>query len=230
MEKVIFDNMQKMDYEIMEAYRALKMNLQFCGVDIKTILLTSTTPEEGKSVVTMNLARSIAGFDQKVVYIDCDIRRSMAVGRWGAHTRSGKSILGLSHYLSGQKKLEEIIYETNINYLDVIFAGPNVPNPTELLENIYFEKMLTCLREKYDVVLIDTPPLGSVIDAAVIAPKVDGAILVIEQGKVNRHYVKKVKKQLEKTNVKILGTILNKVSLKKNPYYGKYYMDKYQYK
>lgn len=221
MNKVLFDKVVELDYGVTEALRTLKTNIQFCGDNIKTILLTSSIPEEGKSTVTMNLARTIAGFNQKVVYVDCDIRKSVVVGRWGAHTENGKPIVGLSHYLSGQSKLDEVLYQTNISNFDIIFAGPNVPNSTELLGNHYFEEMLKSLRQKYDIVLIDTPPLGSVIDAAVIAPKVDGAILVIQQGKVSRRYINNVKKQLNNSKVKILGAVLNKVVMKNKEYkYG----------
>ncbi len=230
MEKIKFDKLGKLDYGVTEALRTLKTNIQFCGDDIKTILLTSSIPSEGKSTVTLNLARSMAASGEKVIYVDCDIRKSVIIGRTGAHTESGNRIYGLSHYLSGQKVLEEVVYSTEVEDLDMIFAGPTVPNPTEMLGNHYFGEMIYCLKGMYDVILLDTPPLGSVIDAAVIAPKADGAILVVEQGKVSRRFIKGVKKQLESSGVRILGGVLNKVEVKKQGYYKKYYGNAYEYK
>ena len=96
MEKIVFDKLEELDYGVTEALRTLKTNIQFCGDDIKTILLTSSIPSEGKSTVTLNLARSIAASGQKVIYVDCDIRKSVIVGRLGAHTENRKKIFGLS--------------------------------------------------------------------------------------------------------------------------------------
>lgn len=228
MDKVIFDKAKELDYGAKEALRTLKTNIQFCGDDIKTILLTSSIPEEGKSTVTVNLARSMAESGLKVAYVDCDIRKSVMIGRLGAHTQNGKPIVGLSHYLTGQKKLEEVIYRTSTEGMHMIFAGPTIPNPTEILGNHYFKEMIEALRESYDAILFDTPPLGSVIDAAVIAPQADGAILVVQQGKVSGRFIKTVKKQLENSGVKILGVVLNKVEVKKQGYYKKYYGNAYE--
>ena len=224
----IFDKAKELDYGVKEALRTLKTNIQFCGDDIKTILLTSSIPEEGKSTVTVNLARSMAESGLKVAYVDCDIRKSVMIGRLGAHTQNGKPIVGLSHYLTGQKKLEEVIYRTSTEGMHMIFAGPTIPNPTEILANHYFKEMIEALRESYDVILLDTPPLGSVIDAAVIAPQADGAILVVQQGKVSGRFIKTVKKQLGNSGVKILGVVLNKVEVKKQGYYKKYYGNAYE--
>lgn len=228
MEKITFDRLNELDYGVTEALRTLKTNIQFCGDDIKTILLTSSIPGEGKSTVALNLVRSMVESGQKIIYVDCDIRKSVVIGRFGVRSEDGKKIFGLSHYLSGQKKLDDVIYDTEIEGMNMIFAGPSVPNPTEMLGNHYFKEMLQNLRETYDVVIVDTPPLGSVIDAAVVAPQVDGAILVIEQGKVSRRFIKEVKKQLDHSGVKILGVVLNKVEVKKQGYYKKYYGNAYE--
>lgn len=116
------------------------------------------------------------------------------------------------------------IYETSVPNVDMILAGPLAPNPTELLGKSHFDKMLEILRNEYDLVLIDCPPLGSVIDAAVIAPKCDGAILIITSKIVSIQFVQSVKMQLELTGVRILGVVLNKVSTESSHYrrYGKY--------
>jgi capsular exopolysaccharide synthesis family protein len=109
----------------------------------------------------------------------------------------------------------------------MIIAGPSVPNPTEILDNHFFDEMLTKLRSRYDLIILDAPPLGLVIDPAVIAPKCDGAILVIEQGKISRKFVQNVKRQLENSGVRILGAVLNKVQENTSGYYKKYYKGDY---
>ena len=207
------------DYQSMEAYKSLRTNIQFCGNDKKTLLFTSCTPNEGKSSVTLNLACSMAETGKKVILIDCDLRKSVIYGKITVKEETP----GLAHYLSRQASLKDVVCSTNIKNLYMILPGPVPPNPAELLGNAYFDNMLATLREIYDYVIIDSPPLGSVIDSAVIAQKCDGAVLVLESGAVGRRFVQSVKRQLEKTGCPILGVILNKVDLKKQGYYGKQY-------
>lgn len=231
METVKFGNVREQDYTMKESLRALKTNIQFCGDDIKTILITSAVPNEGKSTVAMNLARSLTESGKRVLLIDSDMRKSVFVGRLQAQSSSGEEICGLSHYLSGQRRLEDVLYGTEIPRLFMIFAGPSVPNPTEILEKKYFAELLKFGREHFNYILIDCAPLGATIDAAVVAKYCDGAILVISQGMASSRLIMSVKKQLEASGVKILGAILNKVRLKKNNYesgyYGGYYGNYY---
>jgi len=224
--RIILENLEKMDYARREAFNSLRTNLQFCGDDTQVIMLTSCTPNEGKSTVTIELARSLSEDGKKTILIDADLRKSVLVGRHRIHSEG--EIFGLSHYLSGQKKLPEVICETDIPKFDMIIAGPVAPNPTELLGKAYFNKMLTQLREDYDVILIDSPPLGWVIDAAVIAPSCDGAILVVESNAISYKYLQEVKKQLELTGVRILGAVLNKVKVESGGYYNRYYAGHYK--
>ena len=217
---------QEMDYSGTEAYKSLRTNLQFCGEDKKVIAVTSCTPNEGKSSVTMNLAVSMAEAGKKVILIDADLRKSVLVGRYRLH--SEEEIYGLSHFLSGQRKKEEVVNHTDIPNLDMIIAGPFAPNPTELLGRERFSALLANLRAEYDVILVDCPPLGWVIDAAVIAPNCDGAILVVESGAISYRYLQEVKKQLEVTGVPILGAVLNKVKVEKGGYYNRYYSGHYK--
>lgn len=223
MDTVKFGNIKKQSYTMKESLRALKTNIQFCGDDLRTILLTSSIPNEGKSTVTFELARSLTESGKSVLLIDGDMRKSVLMGRLRAKTESGKEIQGLSHYLSGQRGLNDVLYATNIPGLFIIFSGPSVPNPTEILEKEYFDMLIEFGRERFDYVLIDCAPIGAAIDAAVISKSCDGAILVIAQGKVSKRMVTSVKKQLEASGVRIIGAVLNKVSMKKNGYYGKYY-------
>ena len=231
METVKFGNVREQGYTMKESLRALKTNIQFCGDDIKTILITSAVPNEGKSTVAMDLARSLTESGKRVLLIDSDMRKSVFVGRLQAQSSSGEEICGLSHYLSGQRRLEDVLYGTEIPRLFMIFAGPSVPNPTEILEKKYFAELLKFGKEHFNYILIDCAPLGATIDAAVVAKYCDGAILVISQGMASSRLILSVKKQLEASGVKILGAILNKVRLKKNNYesgyYGGYYGNYY---
>lgn len=224
--KIIFQNIEKQDYARKEAFNSLRTNLQFCGVDNKVIMFTSCTPNEGKSTVTMELARSLSDDGKRVILIDADLRKSVFMGRY--RIQSEEEIFGLSHYLSGQKKLEEVVNETDIQHFDMIVAGPFAPNPTELLGKERFTKLLAALKEQYDIVLVDCPPLGWVIDAAVIAPNCDGAIIVVESNTISYRYLQEVKKQLEVTGVPILGAVLNKVKVEKGGYYNRYYSGHYK--
>ena len=138
---------------------------------------------------------------------------------------------GLTHYLTGQSELKDVVYSTNIPKLYLIYSGPFPPNPAELLGGKNFRSFLKAVRKVYDYVIIDTPPLGNVIDSAVIAEECDGAILVIESGVISYRFAQEVKAQLEKSNCPILGVVLNKVDMQKQAYgkygknYGKYYGD-----
>lgn len=222
MEAVHFDNWQEQSYTMKESLRALKTNIQFCGDDVKVILVTSCLPNEGKSTVTINLARSISESGKSVLFVDSDIRKSVLVGRLQARVVSGREVFGLSHYLSGQKKMGDVLYATETPGLFMIFAGPSVPNPTEILEKKYFSELLEFGRDNFDYVLVDCAPIGAAIDAAVVAKHCDGAMLVVGQGMVSTRMIASARRQLEASGVRILGAILNKVQLKKS-HYGKYY-------
>lgn len=213
---------EKKDYRFEEALKTLRTNLQFCGTNIKTIMFTSAVPGEGKSQIAFSEAESLTALGKKVLLIDADIRKSALLARYQVNGETG----GLSEYLSGQKKLDDILCKTNIAGLDVIFSGPYSPNPSELLAEPLFKRALEEKRECYDYILIDTPPMGALIDGAIIAKECDGAVLVIEAGVVSRRVEKRVKEQLEKSGCRILGAVLNKVKPESNGYYGKKY-DKY---
>lgn len=219
--------LKEQSYTLKESLRALKTNIQFCGDDKKVILFSSAIPNEGKSTVVMDLARSLTDSKKSVLVIDADIRKSVLIGRMRAKTIDGREIFGLSHFLSGQKKMSDVIYVAEQTGMCMLFAGPTVPNPTEMLEKSYFGELIEFAREQFDYVLIDCPPMGAAIDAAVIAKHCDGAIIVVAQGTASSRAIMHVKRQLENANVPILGTVLNKVKMKKNSYYGSYYGNYY---
>lgn len=229
MQFVLLENIGELEYTMKESLRALKTNIQFCGDDIQTILVTSTIPNEGKSTVTIDLARSLTESGKRVLLVDTDMRKSVLIGRLRAKNAAGGEIYGLSHFLSGQKKLDEVLYSTDIQKLSMIFAGPPVPNPTEILDKKYFRELIDFGKNHFDYVLLDCAPLGAAIDAAVAAKYCDGAIMVIAQGIASGRMISGAKKQLEASGVRILGAVLNKVKMKKSEYghyYGSYYGSK----
>lgn len=219
--KIVFNELEELDYGRREAFNSLRTNLQFSGADIKTVLFTSCRPDEGKSTVSFLLARSMAEMGKRVIYVDADLRKSVTINRYKA-TRERGPISGLSHYLSSQAGISDIICETNIPGMNIIVTGPLSPNPTELLNGELFADLIETLRDAYDMVIIDAPPLGSVIDAAVIAPRCDGVVLVVEANGTSRRAALEVKKQIEMTGCRILGVVLNKIKVEKSRYY-KYY-------
>ncbi len=215
-------NLPPLDRRSSEAYKTLRANLQFCGSDIKVIAVTSCTPNEGKSTVTLNLAKALADSGKKVILVDADLRKSVLIGRMGIT----EATLGFSHYLSGQRNFNDVVYATDVNNLHIVFAGPVPPNPSELLGNRFFKYAVEKLKEIYDYVLIDTPPLGSVIDSAVVAANCDGSILVLSANEISYRFAKKVLDQLRVAECPVLGTILNKVDITNSTYgryYGRYY-------
>ena len=215
----IFFNKEKMDFITIEAFNTLRTNIQLCGSDIKVIGVTSCIPGEGKSSVSMHLAESLAGAGKKVLFIDADLRKSVIVGRY----RIEQKVIGLTLYLSGVNTSKDFIYNTNIENFDIIVAGQVPPNPSELLGSVKFIELLEEVKLTYDYIIIDTPPLGSVIDSAVIAPLCDGMIMVLQSNKISYKLAQRVKNQLKRTDCRILGTILNKVNVKDKSYYSKYY-------
>ena len=219
MPTINIERINKLDYRCSEAYKTLRTNIQLCGSDMKVIMFTSSTPNEGKSSVSFNLAVSLAESGKKVIFIDADLRKSVLVGRY----KINKAIKGLTHYLSGMNKFDEVICTTNVENLYAVFSGIVPPNPSELLNNTSFDTLIRALRDIYDYVIIDTPPLGSVTDASIVAQKCDGAVLVVAADMVSYKFVQKSLDQLKLTQCKILGCVLNKVDLSGDSYYGKYY-------
>lgn len=206
------------DYSYNEAIKKLRTNIQFCGSNVRIVMFTSAVPDEGKSELTFETARSLGQIGKKVLLIDADIRKSVLASR--CHIT--QEVDGLSQYLSGQRSVEEIIYDTDIENLSVVFAGPYAPNPSELLEDEQLSKLLEYSRQCFDYILIDTPPMANLIDGAIVARHCDGVIMVIESGAISYRLEQKVKSQLEKSGCRILGAVLNKVDLRAEGYYGKY--------
>lgn len=208
------------DYFYEEAIKTLRTNLQFSGKNNKVVLLTSVRSNEGKSDISFNLAVELGKAGKKVLLIDADIRKSAYKSRYDIQEETQ----GLSQYLSGQiEQIDQVVYKTNYENLYLILAGPYAPNPTEMLGDEQFGQLLKAARQVFEYVIVDTPPLGTVVDAAVIGQYCDGALLVVESESTSYRACQRVKGQLERSGCKILGAVLNKVSSKgRNSYYSKY--------
>lgn len=219
--KIRLSQYEVTDYNYVEAIKTLRTNIQFSGGSVRVVMLTSSISNEGKSEISFQLAASLAQLGKRVLLIDADIRKSVMVSRY----RPDREVNGLSQYLSSQITREEAIYQTNVNGLEIMFAGPYSPNPAELLEEELFGSLLEWAREAYDYVVIDTPPMGNLIDGAIVARQCDGVVMVIESGAISFRLLQKVKAQLEKSGCRILGTVLNKITVNRSRYYryyGKY--------
>ena len=204
---------------VTEAYRMIRTNIQFSneGKGLKTIAFTSAGPNEGKSTVVTNLAIVMAQAGNKVVLLDCDLRSPTL------HNVFNLKNKGLSNCVMAGESVFDMIQGTEVQGLDVLTSGPVACYPSELLGSKRMQTVLDELASKYDYILVDTPPILSFTDAAVVAAKADGIILLLEWGKVKPAMAKEAKKILEKTKGSIIGVILNKVGVENNPASVGYY-------
>ncbi|MBJ6361981.1 CpsD/CapB family tyrosine-protein kinase [Paenibacillus sp. MAHUQ-46] len=207
---------------ISESYRTLRTNIDFSSIDeqVQIIMVTSAGPGEGKSTTISNLAVTYAQTERRVVLIDADMRRPTA-----HHTFQMSNRHGLSSILAQQATYHEIIQDTDIPNLQVLTSGPIPPNPAEMMASRRMSVLLNELRQNYDIILIDTPPLLAVTDPQIIASKSDGVIIVVDYGSVKKDAAMKAKANLENVNARILGVVMNNVKRKsgESGYYYYYY-------
>ena len=196
---------EELGFQTNEAIKMLRANKQFSGYGMKAIAMTSCHANEGKSFVSFELAKSLAELGERTLYLDCDIRNSVAQARLGVTEK----LPGLSDFLVGKAQIGDILCKTDVPHLHMIFAGSLSPNPAELLSEDLFERLCDALKKNYDYIIMDTAPLGLVIDAAIIAKQCDGTIMVIKAGDTDRKQAQQVKARLEAANVRILGVVLN---------------------
>lgn len=218
MKKITLTDKRKSNYYYNEAIKTLRTNIQLSGQSIKTILVISCYPNEGKSDV-FSAGTGTWQYWKKGASSVAVIQKTAYVGRLGVE----EEVKGLSEFLSGQANVNDIIYETNFPNMDIIFGGPTAPNPSGLLSENVFQVFLKKVREYYSYILIDTPPIGTVIDAAVIGRCCDGAIFLIEPGSVRYKDAQKAMSQLERSGCQILGAVMNKIDSKSDKYYSSYY-------
>ncbi len=224
MQHVVLEQ-RKLPYRLNEELKLLRTNLLFCGDDKRKILITSTLDNEGKSSISLQLSLSLAELGKTVLLIDADLRKSVMKH----NIEEGSIKFGLTHYLSGQCGLEDAVCETDSPGLSMLFAGAVAPNPTELLANSRMENLMGAASDHYDYVIVDCPPLGIVVDAAVVAPFCDGSVLVVSAGEIKYRMAQEVTTKLRNTQIPILGVVLNKVDMSKNSKYFSKNYGRYRY-
>ncbi|MBM7599935.1 capsular exopolysaccharide synthesis family protein [Virgibacillus halotolerans] len=205
---------------VSEQYRTVRTNLQFASVDeeLRSILVTSAGPTDGKSMTTANLAVVYAQQGKKVLLIDADLRKPTV-----HYTFRLDNLKGLSNVLVGESTLETATNNSEVDNLDIISSGPIPPNPSELLASKRMEQLLSDAKVTYDLIIFDTPPTLAVTDAQVLANIVDGSLLVIRSKQTELEAAIKAKEALEPAKAKLLGTVLNDREKDKSNNYYYYY-------
>lgn len=203
-----------------ESYRTLRTNIQYSHIDkeIKSILITSACPKEGKSTVSGNLALSFALNGKKVIIIDCDLRKPSIHKKFNL-----SNLCGFSEVMIGKERLDDTIQEYNSN-LHILTSGKIPPNPSEMINSNTMSNLLEELKGKYDIIIIDSAPLEAVTDGQILSAKVDGTILVMKAGESKIQLVMDAKNLLNKVGANIVGIVINQVCKEKNKYYY-YYED-----
>lgn len=228
MKSMRLNNLPKLDYATTEAINTLAINVIFLGTNYTNIMMTSCSPNEGKSFITFQLAARLASMGYSVALVDADIRKSVFMTRYDVEAEG--PVLGLTHYLAGRCSMDQIEYATNIRGLYVVPCGKEVINSLPLLNSAAFPKLMADLRARYDYVLVDAPPVGVIVDAAVIANACDGTLFTVTNERISRRELKSAIAQIDKSGCTVLGVVLNKVVMethKSRKYYYKSYYSHY---
>lgn len=204
---------KKMPFGYVEAYKSLRTNLDFMAgsMDVHTLVITSTVPEESKSNVAVNLAMTMAESGKKVALVDCDLRKPVL----HRYLKAGHNVKGVSNVLSNQCTLDEALHELKEMNLTFLPAGTPPPNPSEMLSQPQMQAMVDALREKFDFVIFDASPVSVVTDAAVIGRYVDGAVFVVRSDYAPADAVRGAVKKLQDAGVRVLGSVLTRYDMKK---------------
>lgn len=206
-----------MPFGYVEAFKALRTNLDFMAgsMDVHTLVITSTVPEESKSNVAVNLALTLAESGKKVALVDCDLRKPVL----HRYLKAGHNVKGVSNVLSNQCTLDEALHEAlhELKEMNLTFlpAGTPPPNPSEMLSQPQMQAMVDALREKFDFVIFDASPVSVVTDAAVIGRYVDGAVFVVRSDYAPADAVRGAVKKLQDAGVRVLGSVLTRYDMKK---------------
>lgn len=217
MEKIAISRMLPQDFRAIEALKTLRSNIVFSGSSVRAVGLTSFGASEGKSTISMQVAMAFAQTGKRVLLVDADLRKSVLPSR----LRLKNKVEGLSHYLTGLANVSDLLRETDIPGLYIMFAGARVPNSAELLGSSNFAKLIPALKDAFDYIIVDTAPLGQVIDCAVIAQYLDGVVMVVDATNNSYKLERRVRNQIQKADGKILGVVLNQVDYKDRlGYYG----------
>lgn len=216
------------DYSGTEAINTICTNLSFSGRNCKRIAFTSYMPGAGKTYISVNVLYNLAKRGKRVLLVDADLRHSSIVSRLRMETDG--EMLGLAHYLAGHCNLDDCIYETNLYGACIMPAGRDITSPMTLIDTPYFGEMLDHLATQFDLILVDTPPVGVVIDAAEIGRRCDGCVLIVNYNTTRRRELVEAKNQMEQSGCPILGCVINKVTfdtLSAKKYYNKGYYNHY---
>lgn len=216
---------KKSGFYLQEAYRALRTNVNFALADkegSKVVMITSSLQGEGKSLTALNLAIALGQMDQKVILIDCDLRRPRM-----ARLMNINAPAGLSNLLMDFSLLDVAVVNSEEHGIDMLLAGDIPPNPAELLSSNRMQKLLDKMREKYDYILLDSPPVDLVVDAVALSSKCDGVLFVVRADQSERGAVIHGMEQLEYAGANVLGFVFNGVTSETAAGYGKYRFRKY---
>lgn len=205
---------------VSEQFRTIRTNIQFSMVDsmLKTILVTSAGPASGKSVVSANLAAIFASEDKRVLLVDADLRKPTVHKAFKLRNTDGLTSL----LTNREASVSDMVYHTHTEGLYVLTSGAIPPNPAELLASKRMDEVVEEMKESFDLIIFDMPPVLAVTDAQVMASKTDGAIFVIPKGRVSKEEVQNSRKLLENVNANMIGAILNRVDKSDDNYYYYY--------
>ena len=208
-----------------EAYRVLRINLQFASVDraLGTLLITSPAPSEGKSLTAANLAVAEAQAGRRVIVVDADLHRPRQHRLFKLRNNIGLT----SALLEEQPALDGLLQETPIPGLRILTSGPLPPNPAELLGSVRMKELLGQLRDRADLVVLDSPPVTALADAAIVSTQCDGVLLVLDSGRTRRENAKRALEALRRVNARVVGTLLNRMPTHGSGYYYYYYYSHY---
>lgn len=206
--------------EIKNAAKTLLANIRFSSVDdpMRSIVVTSSIPNEGKSFVSVNLAQAIATSGKTVLLVECDMRRRSLANYLSLHPAHG-----LYSVLSGQQKLSDAVTATRQRGMYFLDAEPHIPNPPDLLNSRHFEELRDSILNSFDYVIFDTPPVATFVDAAVLSARVDATILVVRENFTHRTEVQNAYDQLQKAGANIAGVVMNHCERQRSEYYYEYY-------
>ncbi|WP_281974567.1 CpsD/CapB family tyrosine-protein kinase [Halobacillus litoralis] len=204
---------------IAEQFRTIRTNLHFTTVDrdLETMLVTSASPSEGKSITTANTAVVFAQQGKRVLLVDADLRKPTI-----HYTFHIGNTSGLSNYLVSEQKVTDLVTKSEIENLDLLPCGPIPPNPSELLGSQKMKAFIEEAKETYDMVIFDTPPVLAVADSQVLASFVDGVLLVVRSKQTEKEAATKAKEQLQQSQANLLGAVLNDQDVKSSNYYYYY--------
>ena len=224
------DHFPALSYAANEAVNTLCTNMTFSGDGIRKIMITSCHASEGKTMLSMNIMRTMASLGKRVVLVDADLRRSLIRQRYGLHFPSDEPN-GLTHLLAGMCGEDDVLYETSIENAYMVPVTKTVTNSLSLLNSDKLVHLLDDLAQVFDYVIVDAPPIGALIDAAQIGRYCDGALLVVNYNAVRKKELIDAQQQLEQTGKPILGTVINQARfdtyINRKYYYKSYYYSHY---